>query len=353
MLSQGQNITAAGDLLSPIGIDDLYRQVTHPSPAVEQLVTQLRTVRMIDDKRYQQLKRGLPYVVCATFDPALRRTENFVSTDCFIIDLDHLLAGGHDADELKEQLRGDDRVALCFTSPGGDGLKVLLRLAEPCHDAGLYSLFYKQFVRQWAMQHHLEAVLDTRTSDVCRACFLSVDRTAWLRAEAVPVDWRRIVDTSNAQALGDLRSELARDAAADQKPEHDATPPPTAAERARAADPDADVMARIRAKLAGDEAARRQRESERPPVFVPAQVEQVMQGVREVIEELGVEVTDVRDIQYGKKVTMRCELRLAELNIFFGKRGFSVVTSPKRGTSQELNEILGRLVEDYLYTLTC
>lgn len=352
MISQGQNITAGGDRLSLIGIDDLYGQVTQPAPAVEHLVTQLRTVRMIDDKRYQQLKRGLPYVVCARFDPAVRRTENFVSADCFIIDLDHLMAGGLDAEQLKEQLRGDERVALCFTSPGGDGLKVLLRLSEPCHDAGLYSVFYKQFVRQWAVQHHLEAVLDTRTSDVCRACFVSVDRTAWLRSDAVAVDWRRIVDTGNAQAVGDLRHELTRAEQAEQRQEQAATPPPTAAERARAADPAADVMARIKERLSLNDAARRQRDQERPPVYVPAQLDQVMQGVQQAIEELGVEVTGMHDIQYGKKVTMRCELRQAEVNIFFGKRGFSVVASPKRGTSQELNELMSRAVEDYLDSLT-
>ena len=109
-------------------------------------------------------------------------------------------------------------------------------------------------------------------------------------------------------------------------------------------------MARIRARLAGEEAVRKQREQQ--PVYVPAQVEQVMQGVRQAIEELGVEVTDVRDIQFGKKVIMRCEMRQAELNIFFGKKGFSVVTSPKRGTSQDLNELMSRAVENYLHALT-
>ncbi|MBQ7691828.1 MAG: virulence protein E, partial [Muribaculaceae bacterium] len=127
---------------------------------------------------------------------------------------------------------------------------------------------------------------------------------------------------------------------------------PTAAERARAADPAADVMARIKERLSLNDAARRQRDQERPPVYVPAQLDQVMQGVQQAIEELGVEVTGMHDIQYGKKVTMRCELRQAEVNIFFGKRGFSVVASPKRGTSQELNELMSRAVEDYLDSLT-
>ena len=349
MISQGKSITQVGDLLSPISIDDLYGQVTHPAPAVEQLVTQLRTVRMIDDKRYQQLKRSLPYVVCATFNPALRKTDNFVSTECFIVDLDHLMVAGFDSEELKERLKGDDRVAMCFTSPGGDGLKVLFRLTEPCHDAGLYSIFYKQFVRQFALRHHLEQVVDTRTSDVCRACFVSVDRTAWRNHQAELVNLRSIVDTSDASAASDLRRELAHEEKTTVR-ESDSTASPAAAGCASSADPDSDVMARIRARLAGEEAVRKQREQQ--PVYVPAQVEQVMQGVRQAIEELGVEVTDVRDIQFGKKVIMRCEMRQAELNIFFGKKGFSVVTSPKRGTSQDLNELMSRAVENYLHALT-
>ena len=59
-------------------------------------------------------------------------------------------------------------------------------------------------------------------------------------------------------------------------------------------------------------------------------------------------VTEVCDIQYGKKFKFRLGLKLAEVNVFYGKRGFKVVKSPKSGTNDELNGLMVELIEDYL-----
>ena len=59
-------------------------------------------------------------------------------------------------------------------------------------------------------------------------------------------------------------------------------------------------------------------------------------------------VNDVMDINYGKKLQLSLGRRSAELNLFYGKRGFTVVQSPKRGTSSELNQTAAELVECYL-----
>ncbi len=41
----------------------------------------------------------------------------------------------------------------------------------------------------------------------------------------------------------------------------------------------------------------------------------------------------------------------AEINLFFGHKGYSVVASPKRGTSMQLNGMMAQLVNDYIQTL--
>lgn len=61
---------------------------------------------------------------------------------------------------------------------------------------------------------------------------------------------------------------------------------------------------------------------------------------------------DTRNIQYGIKLMFRTHQLKAEINLFFGHKGYSVVESPKRGTSMQLNGMMAQLVNDYVQTLT-
>ena len=339
MISVGKNITSSGDLLQHCELKDVYHALTSPKPAIQSLVTQLRTIMMIDDKRYQQLKRTLPYLVCAKFNPDYRRKDNFAYCDCFIIDLDHLMLAGLDIHEVKSRIARDERVALCFVSPGGDGLKVLFRLADRCYDPGIYTIFYKAFVRQWALQHRLEKVVDTCTCDVSRACFMSVDAEAYYNEQSTPVDWRAIVDTDNADAVRELQHTLKVSEKAEQPQQ------PNKPELNH--DPDSEVMARIKAQLSY------QKKQAKPvaAVYVPQRLDEIMDSVRQLIESTGIELVSLRDIQYGKKLVMRSDLREAELNVFYGRKGFSVIESPRHGTSKELNALVGELLRNHLNTL--
>ena len=38
----------------------------------------------------------------------------------------------------------------------------------------------------------------------------------------------------------------------------------------------------------------------------------------------------------------------AEVNLFYGKRGFSVVISPRRGTNEELNNVVAELIQQFV-----
>ena len=41
-------------------------------------------------------------------------------------------------------------------------------------------------------------------------------------------------------------------------------------------------------------------------------------------------------------------LKQAEVNLFYGKRGFSVIQSPRTGTNPELNVLMVDLIKQYL-----
>lgn len=59
-------------------------------------------------------------------------------------------------------------------------------------------------------------------------------------------------------------------------------------------------------------------------------------------------MTEIKNIQYGKKMRFALGLKQAELNLFFGKKGFSVIVSPRTGTDEGLNQLMVDLVSNYI-----
>ena len=78
-------------------------------------------------------------------------------------------------------------------------------------------------------------------------------------------------------------------------------------------------------------------------------IRQIMNGLISFIEDQGISVYEVQNIQYAKKIRCKLGVRLAEINLFYGKRGFRPVQSPRTGTSQELNEIVEEIIKVYLH----
>ena len=327
--------------MQPMSIDELHETLVHPQESLAAQIRQLQTVRFLDEKLYKETKKALPYLVCGSFNPHYRKIENFAYTDCFVLDLDNLMENGFTVEGVKNLLKADERVALAFVSPGGNGLKVMFRLKERSYDSGVYSLFYKKFVLDFAVQHGLRSVVDTRTSDVARACFLSVDPDAYRNTEAIAVDMNAIIDTENLDAMFSIKQEIKEEvkSAAQGAKGEDALKD--------SKDPDTEILSLIRAKLSANERVERPRQ----PVYVPEELERAIDGIRQTVEDIGIEMKEVKDIQYGKKLMMRSSLRSAEVNVFFGHRGFSVVESPRRGTSPELNNLMCRIIKQHLDTI--
>ena len=85
-----------------------------------------------------------------------------------------------------------------------------------------------------------------------------------------------------------------------------------------------------------------------PRPYEMKEITNILTGLKDSVEETGVELYDTRNIQYGIKLMFRTHQLRAELNLFYGHRGFSVVESPKRGTSMQLNSLMAQLVGDYI-----
>ncbi|MGN0186720.1 MAG: CRISPR-associated primase-polymerase type B [Paludibacteraceae bacterium] len=336
MLSVGENIQNNSDSLQKIPVRYLYDAIRNPRLEIAAKIRQLRIVRNLDKKQYSDLKRQLPYCVCAMFNPAFRRTENFAYTEYFMVDIDHLSEKEISVASAKQRIVADSRVVLCFVSPSEDGLKVLFRLKERCYDAGLYSLFYKIFVHNFAQQYNFQQVIDAKTCDVTRACFISVDADAYFNAEATPVDLTAYVDVNNPQELFAQKADIEH-WEAENKPQE--TPP----DEKTSHDPDAETMARIRAQL--NPHVRKKLETQ---VEVPAILNELMADLKQYVENYGIMLTEVHNIQSAKKMNFAVGMKQAEINLFYGKRGFTVVQSPRTGTNPELNALVADVILSFL-----
>lgn len=261
MISVGMNITSSADVLQKMEIASVYEQLRNPSTHMVNLIRQLRVVREIDSKKYIALKRQLPYFVCGVFNPSFRKLDNFAYTEFFVIDIDHLAEKGFSISETRRLIDLDTRVVLSFVSPGEDGLKVVFKLKERCYDSGVYSLFYKSFLTKFSDQYALQQVVDSRTSDVTRACFMSIDPNVYYNSEAESVDMNTCIELDNSCALFEEKKnqELV------EKKENRSLN-----SEEKSGDPDRETMERIRLML------NPRSKKEKPGIFVPKELDGIM-----------------------------------------------------------------------------
>lgn len=315
----------------------LYNALRNPKPEFEARIRQLRVVRQLNETQYASLKVQLPYFVCATFSPPFRKTENFAYTQYFVIDIDHIGSKGFILEDLKAKISSDPRTMLCFASPGEDGLKVIMKLKEKCYDAGVYSVFYKKFVSDFSTQYSLQQVIDARTSDVARACFMSVDREAYFNPYCELIDMGQIVNLTDTSELLKEKREAEREVQSlieDSAIEDD--PLPT--------DPSDDAMDQIRQLLN----MRPRKEAIEKNIYVPEILNNLEESLKDYVNQIGFHITEVLNIQYGKKIRAELGLKKAEVNLFYGRRGFSVVISPRTGTDESLNSLLAEAIEAFI-----
>lgn len=335
MLSAALNIKNIQEELRKVPVKNLYDALRNPREATCALLRQLKIVRQLNPAQYAAIKQQLPYFVCASFNPPYRRTENFAYTEYFIIDIDHISDKGLLLSDLRKAITSDSRTMMCFVSPGGDGLKVLFRLSQRCYDAGLYKTFYKAFLDCFARQYAVEQVVDGKTCDVTRACFLSADAEAYYNPDAEPVV---LADYVNPEADVTLAFDVKREMEQkEREASKQAAPKPYT-------EPTGDIMAQIRQALD----MKPKRQATKAPAYVPEILNDIMDSLQRYVQDKGVVITDVINIQYGKKIRFKVGLRLAEINLFYGKRGFSVVQSPRTGTDTEANTLMADLVNCFL-----
>ncbi len=339
MLQAGKNITSAKDNLQKVDLAYLHKSIVHPKPQLKEFIEQLRKLRTINEDQYRRQKRHLPYITTGIFKPPFRKTENFAVVHHFIIDLDHISENELDINQLKNELSQDQRIALIFASPGNDGLKLIFKLDPPCYDHGKYSSFYKTFARKFAQKHKLEMVVDMNTSDVTRACFFSFDPDARYNPEATCVNMDNFLDFSNPYEI--KQTEKSNKAFEKEVNDQQAGYKTTNQEKQHI---EKDVLSSIKKTLNPNY-------REKPPknIYTPKETEAILEELKGAIESHHLILADVSNINYGKKLRIELEHRWAEINLFYGRKGFSLVKTPKRGSDKELTDVAHQILSEKIY----
>lgn len=335
MLMCGAKITSPEDKLIKVPVSYIADKLKNPKPEIEAQIRQMRDMLTIDEKKYREFKKQLPYIVTSWFAPALRRKENFAYAEFFILDLDHLQEKGLGITSLKNLINRDSRVMMSFVSPSGDGLKILFRLKEKIYDVGIFKTFYKEFAAKFAAQYNLIQAVDSQTCDVSRACFISIDKEVYFNQEADVIDIKTFINPDNPLEMLDLTKSQQKEEK--QQPK----------EEKLFNDPDKEAMQKIAELLGQKIRGSREQKPKNEPV-VPEILNELITGLKEYVLQAGAEIYNVVNIQCGKKIQIKLGLKKAEINVFYGKKGFSVVSVPKGETDGEFNEMMKKLIWCYI-----
>ena len=332
MLFIGQNVTQnPPETLSVISPKELFEMIAVPGVTLENEIEVLRKMRQIDEKVYKRRKTFLPYFIGSTFEGNKRNTQSFLRIGAFVLDFDNCL-NGQDAEVLKGRIFEDETVMMTFLSPGANGIKVVFVLESPITNTKVFTDFYKRFALQFARKFGLEAFTDTVTCDVTRISFLSVDRLCLFRPEPVFVQWKAYTEGLNLAEVLPLPETFVQVLPSDS-PFVD--------------EPDSiheETYKQILEKL-NPKTPKRKRK-----YYVPAELDTITEGIYQAVKEYEIGVKEVEDIQYGRRWTFVLGNSTAEINIFYGKNGFSVVKTTKSGTDPDLCEVVFRIITNLIYT---
>lgn len=308
--------------LRSISFQEINQLISDPLGELRDRTDSLLAVRSLDETAFQRMKARLPFFIGATFREGNRKADHFEQIDWLILDFD-AIGTGNELQRIKDHLREDPTVALAFISPSANGLKVLFKLGYPITHSKLYADGYERYARRWAAEKNLEEYLDVKTHDVTRVCFLSHDPRPIFNGNALPMPM-----TSFEAVQREIPFDIG-----------------TSAEETRPESSDTDLLREIRQKLSPPH---RQARGPRALPFVPDELRET--GKRIVEAGKGIDLTiELTDIQYGLQVRASIGQHWAQLNVFYGKQGYSIVPTPRKGSTGELAEILKELVGQIVY----
>ncbi len=320
MILIGQNIRQnPAETLKQISLNELINIIKEPDTNLANQTERLRKIAQIDQTVYKSLKLQLPYIVLGTFQNNIRNTESFTETDMLVIDFENCLKTPIQSKDLLQTIVKQDDVLLSYVSPNGLGLKIIFQLDEPVTCPKTFSAFYKAFSRSFAERIHLLGTLDTRTSDCTRACFLANDPNIYYKPNPIKIEWTKW--SQEAETTEIKKPDLAPMNIYNEE---------THQKVLKLVSPNTPSRPKIEPT-------------------VPEILKNLDNDLRTQLGSQGIYVQQIIEINYGIKIVCAHQNHLAEINVFYGKRGFSVVKTPKSIIDPNLNDRVYRIIFNFLF----
>tara|TARA_R110002153_G_scaffold256408_1_gene415305 strand:- start:3815 stop:6151 length:2337 start_codon:yes stop_codon:yes gene_type:complete len=136
----------------------------------------IANIRIESDKgERNELKSKLPYVTFAGTFTSRSNSNLKASSGLACLDFDDV----KDLEELRKEINQDNYTFSSFTSPSGDGLKVLVKIPNVDNNND-----YQDYYHELTNYYKKYAELDESTKDIARACYLSFDDNLYLNNES-------------------------------------------------------------------------------------------------------------------------------------------------------------------------
>ncbi|MFC3809783.1 BT4734/BF3469 family protein [Lacihabitans lacunae] len=311
----GQNITQHPvEALSCSTIEDLVALIKNDNQVLEK-IARLRKLRALDIKAYKSLKTQLPYFVGSKFKNDIRNSENFESANYLILDIDDYF--GENA-KIPQNICEHPEVLMAFISPSGTGFKIVFKLESECKNLKDFKEFYKNYARKFADQVKLEGAIDFKTCDATRACFISSDNEVAYNPSSLTVNWTNYIEKIEEIDFQEKTNEINEQAYQN-------------------------VLSKI------NPTAPKKKDKN---IHVPDQLLEMQGDIRSLCLLNGLQLLGLVPINYGLKVQVKKGYSTAEINVFYGKKGFTLVMSPKTGSDPNLAIMLYTILNDLLFKET-
>lgn len=319
MLYLGYNISSKEEL-QPIALEALMLGIKEDHFSLKDKSQTLGQLLQIDRSLYDLKKKQLPYFCFSNFKANLRRSENFISTPYLVLDIDKL--DPQQMPVLRSQLEGDKRLKFMFKTPSGLGLKLLFEFSEEIFSAKEYHDLGHSFGLAFCRLYNIENNLDKATLEVSRASFLNFDPDAFINEDPIQID------PSEFLLRGSQLEELFSGAKENKEKE------------VKKNEPTADVYQNILANLGQGKS----KDKVSGVVLSDFWVDflKVLQGLLPAID---CAIKESRSIAYGIQLCIEHKQGgTGEVNLYFGKKGYTVVKSNKAKHQVLVSEILENIV---------
>lgn len=165
-VSIGRNVNDVSPVIIPL---ELALSRIKTGEKSKDRVMQIRECLSAEKKK--ALKESLPYVIFSgTFKPPRKNADLIKHSGFVIVDFDHV----QDSVAFKESMKSYNYVYAAWISPSGDGVKVLVKIADGNKHAEHYE----------ALKNEIKGI-DNSGINVARLCFESYDPDIYINEKAV------------------------------------------------------------------------------------------------------------------------------------------------------------------------